>query len=136
MGGILKYRPRERLLRELNTTYLLIRDGLCLACGMIQKYGDTQAEIACLAVHPAYRRSGRGETMLSFLQREALNLNVSEVFVLSTRTMQWFEEHGFRAADPKVLPEQKEYNVDRNSKVYVKRLGTLRDIDEEEILWT
>ena len=71
------------------TTTTTTTTGLCLACGMIKKYSDTQAEIACLAVHPAYRRSGRGETMLSYLEREAIKLGVSEIFVLSTRTMQW-----------------------------------------------
>eukprot|EP00747_Dinoflagellata_sp_TGD_P052763 gnl/TRDRNA2_/TRDRNA2_148084_c1_seq1.p1 gnl/TRDRNA2_/TRDRNA2_148084_c1~~gnl/TRDRNA2_/TRDRNA2_148084_c1_seq1.p1 ORF type:complete len:564 (-),score=55.94 gnl/TRDRNA2_/TRDRNA2_148084_c1_seq1:53-1534(-) len=133
--GILKHRPSQELEGDLQNTYLLIRDGACLACGMLKKYSDSQAEIACLAVNPAYRRSGRGETMLSFLEREALRLGVSEVFVLSTQSMQWFLERGFQAVDPKMLPESRKYDPSRKSKVYQKMLGGQRDIDEEEILW-
>lgn len=133
--GILTPRSREKLEDDLEHTHLLIRDGQCLACGMIKKYGENQAEVACLAVHPAYRRSGRGETMLSYLEREGLRMGISEIFVLSTRTMQWFEERGFMSRSPTVLPEERGYDTKRNSKVYVKKLGGSRDVDEEEVLW-
>ena len=56
--------------------------------GMIKKYGIYHAEISCLAVRPAYRREGRGDTLLAYLERRALFLGVEYTFVLSTRTMQ------------------------------------------------
>ena len=47
-----------------------------------------------VAVHPSYQREGRGETLLSYLERRALHMGITQLFVLSTRTMQWFEERG------------------------------------------
>jgi amino-acid N-acetyltransferase len=62
-------------------------------------------------------------------------MGVSRLFVLSTRTMQWFEERGFILSDPKILPITRKYNKDRGSKVYIKQLGSQRDVDAEELLW-
>ena len=73
--------------------------------------------------------------MLSYLEREALQMGVKEIFVLSTRTMLWFEERGFEEVPPDRLPPNREYDTLRNSKVYLKKLGTQRDVDAEEMLW-
>jgi amino-acid N-acetyltransferase len=102
---------------------------------MLKRYGDTHAEICCLAVNPAYRREGRGETLLAYLERRALLMGITQLFVLSTRTMQWFEERGFIASDPELLPPTRSYNATRGSKVYLKQLSTQRDVDAEELLW-
>ena len=50
-------------------------------------------------------------------------MGITHVFVLSTRTMQWFEERGFYISDPSVLPPTRFYNSSRGSKVYIKQLG-------------
>jgi amino-acid N-acetyltransferase len=132
--GILVKRTRDQLEKELPNTYLLARDGTTLALGMIKAYGD-YAEIGCLAVDPKYRKAGRGETMLAFLERQAVLKGISKVFVLSTHTMQWFEERGFEMSDPSLLPPARGYNTTRASKVYIKHLSSERDIDAEELLW-
>jgi hypothetical protein len=49
--------------------------------------------------------------------------------------MQWFEERGFKLSDPTVLPPNRAYNTKRGSKVYIKELGTQRDVEVEELLW-
>jgi N-acetylglutamate synthase-like GNAT family acetyltransferase len=49
--------------------------------------------------------------------------------------MQWFEERGFVPSDPDQLPPSRSYNKTRGSKVYIKALGTQRDVDAEELLW-
>jgi amino-acid N-acetyltransferase len=128
-------RSREQLEAEMANTYLLTRDSATLACGMLKIYGDKHAEIACLAVNPSYRRSGRGETLLNYLERRALVLGIEHVFVLSTRTMQWFEERGFSECDPSLLPPDRKYNKARGSKVYMKQLVSQRALDAEELLW-
>lgn len=133
--GILRVRSRDALEQDIPMCRLLIRDGACLACGMVTQYSADTAEIACLAVHPAYRRGGRGETMLAYLEREAIKMGVKQIFVLSTRTMQWFEERGFIAVPPDTLPPNKQYDTERNSKVYLKMLHSERDVDAEEVLW-
>jgi amino-acid N-acetyltransferase len=133
--GILVPRSREQLVKDMADCYLLIRDGTVLACGMLKTYSSTHAEICCLAVHPKYRREGRGETLLAYLERRSLLMGITTVFVLSTRTMQWFEERGFVLSDPVLLPATRQYNASRGSKVYIKPLGTQRDVDVEELLW-
>ena len=79
--------------------------------------------------------SGRGETLLAYLERRALLMGVTHIFLLSTRTMQWFDERGFKISDPSVLPPTRAYNTKRASKVYIKVLGTQRDVEVEELLW-
>lgn len=133
--GILVPRSREQLEKDMNDCFLLTRDGTTLACGMLKRYGDSHAEVCCLAVHPSYRKEGRGETLLAYLERRALLLGVSDLFVLSTRTMQWFEERGFVLSDPELLPPTRAYNASRGSKVYIKKMLSQRDVDAEELLW-
>lgn len=133
--GVLIPRSREVLENELRYCHVLVRDGSVLACAMLIPYEDSQAEIACLAVHPSFRCEGRGEVLLTYLERLALSMGTRSLFVLSTRTMLWFEERGFVQADPSCLPPSREYNQRRASKVYTKRLGTERDVSAEELLW-
>ena len=133
--GILVPRTREQLEKDMQDCFLMTRDGSTIACGMLKRYSDTHAEVCCLAVHPSYRREGRGETLLAYLERRALLMGITELFVLSTRTMQWFEERGFVSSDPSLLPPTRQYNKARGSKVYIKVLGSQRDIDVEELMW-
>ncbi|VEI45532.1 N-acetylglutamate synthase [Actinobacillus equuli] len=53
------------------------------------------AEMACVAVHPDYRDSSRGDVLLEAIKRRAYKLQVEKLFVLTTRTTQWFQERGF-----------------------------------------
>jgi amino-acid N-acetyltransferase len=49
---------------------------------------------------------------------------LDRVFVLTTQTAHWFVEQGFVEADQGALPSAKQslYNLQRNSKVFVKTL--------------
>jgi hypothetical protein len=48
------------------------------------------------------------------------------LFLLSTRTGQWFEERGFQETGVDQLPQRKQelYNFERRSKIYVKNLAS------------
>lgn len=83
------------------------------------------AELACMAVHPAFRGSGRGDRLLHYCEEEARKIRIKHFFVLTTRTAHWFVERGFVEADVESLPKerQKLYNYQRRSKVFVKRIG-------------
>lgn len=50
---------------------------------------------------------GWGEAMLSYLERVALASSVKHIFVLSTVTMQWFVERGFKEAEVSELPPER-----------------------------
>jgi amino-acid N-acetyltransferase len=75
--------------------------------------------------------------MLGYLERVAVLSGITSVFVLSTRTMQWFVERGFGECSVSDLPETRQalYNWQRKSKVYRKELAGTREIDAEELFW-
>eukprot|EP00967_Tisochrysis_lutea_P002223 scaffold2788_cov32-Tisochrysis_lutea.AAC.3 len=105
---------------------------------MLKRYAPDCAELGCLVVSPRYRKEGRGDSMLSFLERTAISAGVTRLFALSTRTMQWFCERGFREVPMSELPEgrQKMINVRRGSKVFMKSIQSSRALDAEELFWS
>ena len=82
--GVLTQRSRKELEHDIGQYYVFTRDGLTVACGQLRRF-EHCAEIGCLAVHPAYRKGGRGDAMLAYLERIAVNSGLSTIFVLSTR---------------------------------------------------
>ena len=137
VAGILVERSRDQLEAELANFFVFTRDGATIACAYLKRFSTTSAEIGCLAVHPKYRKGGRGEAMLGYLERIAVLSGITDVFVLSTRTMQWFVERGFAECTVADLPESRQalYNWQRKSKVYRKELAGTREIDAEELFW-
>ena len=106
---------------------MIERDGTVLACAALYPIptADSEiksAEIACVAVHPSYRKSNRGTQILHFLEEKAQQLQIQQLFVLTTRTAHWFIEHGFIPATVDDLPEARQalYNYQRNSMVFKK----------------
>ena len=54
-------RERDLLEREISRFAVVEHDGFIVGCAALYPYGDQQAELACPAVHPQYRRWGYGE---------------------------------------------------------------------------
>ncbi len=123
--GFLVKRSREKLEMEINDYIVIERDGLIIGCTALHIMNDKQsAEIACLAVHLDYQKSARGNRLLDYLINKAKKERLNQLFVLSTQTMQWFIERGFKPTEINNLPEQRKefYNEERNSKVLCKTL--------------
>lgn len=123
--GTLVRRSRELLEAEIEHFTLMERDGMVIACAALYPYlDDNMAELACLAVHPEYRSGGRGAKLLGYIERVALKIGISHLFVLTTQTAHWFLERGFIEVRLDSLPMAKQalYNYKRNSKVFMKRL--------------
>jgi len=122
--GLLVKRSREKLEMEINDYIVIERDGLIIGCTALHIIGDKSAEIACLAIHTDYQKSARGNHLLEFLIEKARSLTIKQLFVLSTQTMHWFIERGFKATNLDTLPEQRKefYNKERNSKVLCKEV--------------
>lgn len=121
--GILVRRPREQLELEIERYWVVDLDGRIIATAALHTFPDAPlAELACLVVHPDYRRGGRASQLLVRLEQEARKLGVRGVFVLTTHTAHWFIEHGFQHASVSDLPlsRQAMYNVQRRSKVLIK----------------
>ncbi|QIM66650.1 amino-acid N-acetyltransferase [Mannheimia granulomatis] len=120
--GILVKRSREQLEMEIANYTIIERDGVVIACAALNPYPEEKmAEMACVAVHPDYRDSSRGDVLLANIRKRAEQMGMEKLFVLTTRTTQWFQERGFRLADAQDLPRYKRenYNYQRRSKVLI-----------------
>ncbi len=123
--GILVRREREKLEMEIEHFTVVERDGTVIACGSLYPFvEDGCGELACLAVHPDYRKQGRGDDLLEYIERQAKSMDIKRLFVLTTRTAHWFLERGFNEASIDELPmtKQQMYNYQRRSKVFIKPL--------------
>jgi amino-acid N-acetyltransferase len=124
-AGILVHRPRELLEREIERFFVDELDGRIVGCVALYPFPEAEAgEMACLAVHPDYQGSGRGEALLAAVEQAAREAGLKRLFVLTTRTAHWFLERGFSQAAPDELPTPRKelYNWQRRSKVFVKDL--------------
>ena len=123
--GILVRRSRERLEMEIGHFTVLERDGMIIACAALYPFSEHGlGELACMAVHPDYRRQGRADSLLGFIERRAKQFGLKRLFVLTTRTSHWFRERGFVDGQIKELPVERQalYNYQRRSRVLLKNL--------------
>lgn len=123
--GILVKRSRELLENEIGCFTAMEKDNLIIGCAALYPIRDSSAgELACVAVVKEYQKSGRAKDLLSHVERQARQLHLSEIYVLTTRTAHWFLEQGFKEVAVDTLPSSRKalYNYQRNSKVLVKRL--------------
>ncbi|GHV76170.1 amino-acid acetyltransferase [Spirochaetia bacterium] len=99
-------------------------DGSVHACAALHDWGEGQGEIAAVATDPAYADMGLGRRIVRFLMDRAKKQGLRRVFVLTTRTQDWFELLGFRECSPDSLPERKRrgYDKARRSKAYALEL--------------
>ncbi|OEE62401.1 amino-acid N-acetyltransferase [Enterovibrio norvegicus FF-162] len=118
--GILVRRSREQLEQEIPRFTVIERDDRIIGCAALYAYPESKsAEMACVAVQPEYRDSERGTRLLQYIMQQALQDGLKTIFVLTTRSIHWFREHGFAEADVSALPDAKQelYNLQRRSKV-------------------
>lgn len=123
--GILVRRSREQLEMEIDKFTIIQRDNLTIACAALYPFPeDSIGEMACVAVHPDYRSSSRGEELLQRVAMQARQMGLNKLFVLTTRSIHWFQERGFMPVDVDQLPASKKemYNYQRKSKVLMADL--------------
>ncbi|MFK3661535.1 amino-acid N-acetyltransferase [Scandinavium sp. NPDC088450] len=124
--GILVRRSREQLEMEIDKFTVIQRDNTTIACAALYPFPEERiGEMACVAVHPDYRSSSRGEVLLERIAAQAKQMGLSKLFVLTTRSIHWFQERGFTPVEVDLLPESKKemYNYQRRSKVLMADLG-------------
>ena len=123
--GTLVRRGRELLEREIGRFSVLEHDRMILGCAALYPFPRTRAgELACLAVRPEYLGNGHGEKLMRAIEERARTAGMKKLFVLTTRTAQWFAERGFAATGAEALPREKRslYNWQRRSRVLVKAI--------------
>lgn len=135
--GTLVERTKADLERYIDQYHVYTRDDLIVACGQLKMFENGYAEIGCMVVNPAYRAKGRGDAMLGYLERLCVQAGATIVFVLSTQTMEWFIERDFDEVGVDMLPPSRQatYNHGRASKIYMKRINSVRDLDANELFW-
>jgi len=135
--GILVERTKAELERDIELYHVYTRDGLLVASGQLKMFEDGYAEIGCLVVNPLYRAKGRGDAMLGYLGRLCVEAGATNLFVLSTQAMEWFIERGFDEVGVDLLPPSRQvtYNYKRGSKIYMKKINSVRDLDANELFW-
>lgn len=89
--GILVRRSREQLEMEIDKFTIIQRDNTTIACAALYPFPEEKiGEMACVAVHPDYRSSSRGEVLLERIAAQARQMGLSKLFVLTTRSIHWF----------------------------------------------
>jgi len=123
--GVLVKRSRERLEIEIDRFTVIKKEDAIIACAALYPYpDDNSGEVACVAIHPDYRKGHRGVRLIDTLENLAKQLKLSSIFVLTTVSGHWFLEQGFTEQPIDKLPEGKKkmYNFQRNSKVFTKNI--------------
>ncbi|MEE9265167.1 MAG: amino-acid N-acetyltransferase [Gammaproteobacteria bacterium] len=123
--GALVRRSRDKIETAIQNFLVLERDGAIIACAALHPFPeDGVAELACVAVDDAYRKSGRGDLLLGEVEKESRTGGMERLFVLTTRATHWFKERGFEDASIGDLPVERQelYNYERGSKVLIKQL--------------
>lgn len=118
--GILVRRSREQLEREVSQFTIIERDNLTIACAALYPFPEEYiGEMACVAVHSEYRNASRGERLLKQITLQAKQIGLRKLFVMTTRSIHWFQERGFTPGNVDILPMKKQalYNYQRGSKI-------------------
>ena len=128
-NGAVIERSDEDLIDEVNKGYFHVteRDGKVIACCALKPCGSNgdAHEVAAFAVLPEYRRGGRGDALLEYAENYAVEtLGASNLFLLTTRTADWFVQRGFEnkglAEGNDELPPGKTVQSGRGSILFVK----------------
>jgi len=123
--GTLVRRSREMLENEIERFTLIERDGVVIGCAALYPFmEDKTAELACVVVDSEYTGGSRGDQLLLAIEKQAKQLGLEQLFVLTTKTAHWFIERGFVETSVEQLPGEKQelFNLQRNSKVFIKPL--------------
>jgi len=121
---ILIRRNSEQILEKKGDYAVLEIDGSIRACGALHDWGESQGEIAAVAIDSQYTDIGLGRRIVGYFIEKARKSQMKRVFVLTTQTHDWFESLGFKETTVDTLPERKRklYDKARKSKVFALEL--------------
>lgn len=122
-NGTLVARGHDVIEREIETFSLLEHDSMVFGCASLRTFGSAKSgEMACLVVEHSSQGAGYGDKLLKRIEQRAKAAGLKQLFVLTTRSMHWFQRRGFRIGDISDLPQtrQKSYNTQRKSQIFIK----------------
>lgn len=105
--GHILARPISDLYSQVRDFSILVDDvtGEILGCGSLHIVWEDLAEIRSLAVKSSHQSRGLGTLLIDFLLKEANDLGIRRVFVLTYR-ITLFEKLGFLVMDKSQLPHK------------------------------
>ncbi|KAK6152800.1 hypothetical protein DH2020_012439 [Rehmannia glutinosa] len=124
-SGTLIKRTEKELLQALDSFIVAEREGHVIACAALFPFFEEKCgEVAAIAVSPECRGQGQGDKLLDYIEKKASSLGLQMLFLLTTRTADWFVRRGFSECSIECIPEErrKKINISRRSKYYMKRL--------------
>lgn len=124
-SGTLVRRTDKELLASLDSFIVVEREGQIIACAALYPFSEEKCgEVAAIAVSPECRGEGQGDKLLDYIEKKASSLGLEKLFLLTTRTADWFVRRGFSECSIESIPKKrrKRINLSRNSKYYMKKL--------------
>lgn len=124
-SGILIRRTEGELLEALDSFIVVEREGQIIASAALFPFFEEKCgEVAAIAVSPDCRGQGQGDKLLDYIEKKASSLGLEMLFLLTTRTADWFVRRGFSECSIEHIPQerQKKINLTRRSKYYMKKL--------------
>jgi amino-acid N-acetyltransferase len=103
--GVLLARSVNNIYEHLRDFVVAKRGDRLLGCAALQVVWDGLGEIRSLAVAEDARKAGAGRALVEFCLREAIQLGVRQVFVLTYQT-DFFGKFGFREHPKEALPQK------------------------------
>lgn len=125
-SGVLIKRSQEELLVALDSFIVVEREGHVIACAALFPYFEEKCgEVAAIAVSPECRGQGQGDKLLDYIEKKASSLGLQMLFLLTTRTEDWFVRRGFCECSMEYIPEHRREKISltRRSKYYTKRIS-------------
>lgn len=123
--GTLVKRDRSRIEQEITNFSVIEHDGVIFGCAALYAFASEKiGEMACLAVNQKVQGQGDGDRILRHIEQRARAIGLKQLFVLTTRTMHWFQKRGFVQTGIDALPLERQnlYNWQRKSQVLIKEL--------------
>ncbi len=131
LDGTLLIRDKKALSKQIDNFIIYETDSVIHGCASLIEHNEGVGEIAAVAVDQNYIKLGIGSTLINFLIERAEKKELEKIFLLTTRTSDWFETIGFKKGSLSDLPDNKQsdYNYNRNSNIYIYKLkGSKRKI--------
>jgi len=124
--GTLVIRNKQTLLKQIDSFVIYETDSVIHGCASLVEYPEGIGEIAAVAVDQNYIKLGIGSKLIRFLIDRASRKKIYKIFLLTTKTSDWFETICFIKGKLSDIPvnKQESYNFDRNSKIYIYNLKT------------
>jgi amino-acid N-acetyltransferase len=104
--GIILNRDDDEIATNIRSYQLVYENGAPVAVGALHVFSPFLGEIRSLAVKREYQSKGIGKKLVDSLLKEAKELNLKEVLVL-TYEKEFFKKLGFVEIEKEAIPDKK-----------------------------